>query len=71
MITYEISSNPIISSMPTKELLTHGGEHHEIVDGEGLVMTTATNPSLRSPNGLQIRAPDEEQEVAAAPYRKT
>ena len=35
--------------MPTRRLLTHGCEHHEIVDGEGLVMMTAMNPSLRSP----------------------
>ena len=30
------------------ELLTHGGEHHEIGDGGWLIMTTATNPPLRS-----------------------
>ena len=32
-----------------EELFTPGGEHHEIVDGEGLMMTTATNAPLRSP----------------------
>ena len=31
------------------ELLTHGGEHHEIDDGGWLMMTTVTNPPLRSP----------------------
>ena len=31
------------------ELLTHGGEHHEIGDGGWLMMTTATNPPLRTP----------------------
>ena len=31
------------------ELLTHGGEHHEIDDGGWLTMTTATNPPLQSP----------------------
>ena len=36
------------------ELLTHGGEHHEIGDGGWLMMTTATNPPLRSPE----RTPD-------------
>ena len=30
------------------ELLTHGGEHHEIGDGGWLMMTTATNPPLWS-----------------------
>ena len=33
----------------TKELLTPGGEHHEVIDEEGLVMMMATNPPLRSP----------------------
>ena len=35
--------------MPTMELLTHGGEHHEIGDGGWLMMTTAMNPPPRSP----------------------
>ena len=30
------------------ELLTHGGEHHEIGDGGWLMMTTATDSPLRS-----------------------
>ena len=30
------------------ELLTHGGEHHEIGDGGRLMMTTAADPPLRS-----------------------
>ena len=30
------------------ELLTNGGEHHEIGDGGWLMMATATNPPLRS-----------------------
>ena len=37
------------------ELLTHGGEHHEIGDAGWLMMTTATNPPLRSPE----RIPDQ------------
>ena len=42
------------------ELLTHGGEHPEIGDGGWLMMTTATNPPLRSPE----RTPDQpSQEV--------
>lgn len=36
--------------------ITHaGGEHHEIGDGGWLMMTTATNPPLRSPE----RTPDQ------------
>ena len=31
------------------ELLMHGGEHHEIGDGGRLIMTTATDSPLRSP----------------------
>ena len=40
---------PITVSKPTMELLTRSGEHHEIGDGGWLMMTTATNPPLRSP----------------------
>jgi len=32
-----------------KELLTHGGEHHGIGDGGGLMMTMATISTLQSP----------------------
>ena len=32
-----------------KELITPGGEHHGIGDGEGLVMTKNEDPPLRSP----------------------
>ena len=49
------SSNPSLSSKPTMELLTHGSEHHEIGDGGGLMMTTATEYPLRSPE----RTPDQ------------
>ena len=31
------------------ELLTHGGEHHEIGDGGWLVTTMATDSPLQSP----------------------
>ena len=31
------------------KLLRHGGERHEIGDGGWLMMTTATNPPLQSP----------------------
>ena len=41
-----INSSP--TSEPTKELLTPGGEHHGIGDGEGLVMTKNEDPPLRS-----------------------
>ena len=37
------------------ELLTHGGEHHEIGDGGWLMMTTATDSPLRNPE----RTPDQ------------
>ena len=37
------------------ELLTHGGEHHEIGDGGWLMMTMATDYPLRSPE----RTPDQ------------
>ena len=40
---------PITVQQATIELLTHGGEHHEIGDGGWLMMMTATNPPLRSP----------------------
>ena len=42
------------------ELLTHGGEHHEIGDGGWLMMTTTMDSPLRSPK----RTPDQpSQEV--------
>jgi hypothetical protein len=63
--------SPSPSSKPTKELLTLSGKHHGIVDEEGLMMTTAMNPLSGPQNGLQNSPPDEEQEVAAASYRKT
>ena len=40
---------PSPSSKPTMELLTHGGEHHEIGDGGWLMMTMATDSPLWSP----------------------
>ena len=52
-------------------LLTHGGEHHEIGDGGWLMMTMATISPLRSPKRTPDLPPEEEQEVAAALYRKT
>ena len=52
-----------------KELLTPGGEHHGIGNGEGLVMTKI--PLFGAPNRLQNWPPDEEQETAAAPSRGT
>jgi hypothetical protein len=54
-----------------KGLLTPGGEHHELGNEEGLLMTTAMNPSLRSPKRTPDLPPDEEQEVAAAPSHET
>ena len=43
-----------------KELLTPGGEHHEIGDGEGLVMTKnkdppSPEPQMDSRSGLPMR----------------
>ena len=38
-----------VFSKPMMELLTHGGEHHEIGDGGWLTMTMATDSPLRSP----------------------
>ena len=49
---------PSPSSKPTMELLTHGGDHHEIGDGGWLMMTTATVPLSGAPNGLQISPPE-------------
>ena len=46
--------HPSPTSKPIEELLTPGGEHHGIVDREGLVMTT-TIPLLQSPK----RTPDQ------------
>ena len=46
---------PITAQKPTMELLTHGGEHHEIGDGGWLMMTMAMNSPLRSPE----RTPDQ------------
>ena len=45
---------PITVQQATMELLTHGGEHHEIGDGGRLMMTTAMDSPLRSPE----RTPD-------------
>ena len=47
---------PITVQQAYDRLLTHGGEHHEIGDGGWLMMmTTASNPPLRSPE----RTPDQ------------
>jgi hypothetical protein len=43
-----------------KELLTPGGEHHEIGDEGWLMMTIQKIPLSGAPNGLQIWPPDEE-----------
>ena len=53
------------------ELLTHGGEHHEIGDGGWLIMMKTEDPPLRSPKRTPDLAPDEEQEGTAVPYHKT
>ena len=52
------------------EFLTHDSEHHEIGDGRRLVMMMATNPLSGAVNELQVSPPNEEQQ-AAAPFRKT
>ena len=53
-----------------RELLTPGGEHHGIGDGEGLVMTKIEDPPLWSPKRTPDLASDEEQEVTAALSRE-
>ena len=54
-----------------KELLTPGGEHHGIGDEGGLVLTKIEDRLSGAQNRLQIWPPDEEQEVAVAPYHET
>ena len=44
---------PITVQQAYDGLLKHGGEHREIGDGGWLMMTTATNPPLRSPERTQ------------------
>ena len=39
------------------ELLTHGGEHHEIGDGGRLMMMMAMDPLFGALNGLQVSPP--------------
>ena len=46
---------PITVQQAYDELLTHGGEHREIGDGGRLMMTTATDSPLWSPE----RIPDQ------------
>ena len=62
---------PITVQQAYKGITPPGGEHHEI-GGEGrLMMTMATDstpPSERTPDQP---SPDEGQEVAVAPCRKT
>ena len=43
---------PITVRKPTIELLTHGGEHHEIGDGGRSMMTMAKDSPLRSPERI-------------------
>ena len=52
-------------------LLMNSGEHHEIGDEGWLVMTRRRFPLSGAQIRLQICPPEEEQEVAAAPYRET
>ena len=49
---------PIIVQQAYDGLLMDSGEHHEIGDGGWLMMTMATNPPPRAPNGLQISPPE-------------
>ena len=53
------------------ELLTDGGEHHEIGDGGWLMMTMATISPLRSPKQTLDLPFEEEQGLAVAAYHKT
>ena len=46
---------PITVQQAMMELLMHGSEHHEIGDERWLMMTTATDSPLRSPE----RTPDQ------------
>ena len=52
------------------ELLTHGGEHHEVGDGEWLMMTTATDSPLRSPERTPVEPSREILELGGGPYHK-
>jgi hypothetical protein len=56
--------------VPTGELFTHERKHHDIVVGEGLVMTIAMNPPLRSPKQTPDRISGGRIEVVVAPYHK-
>ena len=51
------SSNSSPTNEPTNEILTPGGEHHGIGDGEGLVMMKNEDPPLRSPKRTPDLAP--------------
>ena len=53
------------------ELLTHGGEHHEIGHGGWLMMMTATDSPLRSPERTPDQPSRERLGLGAAPYCKT
>ena len=47
------------------ELLTHGGEHHEIGDGGWLVMTMAMDSPLRSPEQTPYQSSREVLELGS------
>ena len=49
----------LIQPITVQPAFTPGGEHHGIVDEEGLTMRRTMNPPLRSPERLQISPPDE------------
>ena len=53
------------------ELLTHGGEHHEIGDGGWLMMTMATDSPLRSPERTPDQTSREVLGLGDGSYRKT
>ena len=53
------------------ELLTDSSEHHEIGDGGWLLMTTVTNPPLRSPERTPDQPSRERLGLGGGPYRKT
>ena len=53
------------------ELLTHGGEHHEIGDGGWLMMTTVMDSPLRSLERTPDRPSRESLGLGGGPCRKT
>ena len=61
----------LIQPITVQQALMHGGEHHEIGDGGWLMMTTAMNPPLRSPERTPDQPSRERLGLGGGVYRKT